>query len=125
MLALLLLWAATSDETTTTAAAIFTQLGAAGAVAAVLGLWQRDTAKQRDRLLAAQETQGPVLIEIRDAMRAHADAQRSSAEAQRAAADALAAVTAALTRVPSEAEVTRLRDALAAAERRRQEGAGG
>lgn len=125
MLLLVFLWAATTDDSTTAAAAIFTQLGTAGAVAAVLGLWQRDTAKQRDRLLAAQETQGPVLTEIRDAMRAHADAQRSSADAQKAAADAIAAVSAALSRIPSEAEVTRLRDALATAERRLQERRGG
>lgn len=120
-----MLWAATPSDSTTAAASIFTQLGTAGAVAAVLGLWQRDTAKQRDRLLAAQETQGPVLIEIRDAMRAHAEAQRSSAEAQRAAAEAITAVSAALNRIPSEGEVTRLRDALRAAERRLQERASG
>lgn len=122
---LYLLYAATNDVSDSTPLDLFTQLGTAGAVAIVLGLWQRDTAKQRDRLIAASETQTPVLIEIRDAMRVAAETQRASVDAQRAAAEAISAMSAALARAPSEAEVTRLRDALRAAERRLEGERGG
>lgn len=95
------------DDATTSP---FLQLGAFAAAAAALIMWQRDTARTRDRLQSAQEQSGPLLVEIRDAFRANTDALRASAEASKAISDSL-------SRIPTEAEVTRLRDALAASER--------
>jgi hypothetical protein len=90
----------------------FTSLGVAGVVAFVVWLWQRDTAKQRDRLQKSYEELNPILGDVRDAIRQSNDAHRASAEAHKAAADAL-------KHVPSEEVWTRLRVALEYAEDRR------
>lgn len=86
-------------------AALFTQLGAFGAAAVALFAWQRDTARQRDRLMEAVEHQGPILIEMRDAL-------RNTSETLRAASEAMISMAKSMERIPSEAEIVRLRDAL-------------
>lgn len=97
---------------------LFTQLGAFAAACVALVLWQRDTARQRDRLLDLEEKRGPLLVEVRDVM-------RQVLEVLRATSDATKSMAEALERVPSEAEITRLRDALAASEGRRRGTSGG
>lgn len=89
----------------------FTSLGAFTVAAAIGWAWLRDVSKQRDRLLQAVEQQGPILTEMRDVM-------RTNSETLRAAAEAMGDMAEALKRLPTEAEITRLRDALAAAEAR-------
>ena len=101
---------ATPDPTNPTS--WFTSLGVAGVVAFVVWLWQRDTAKQRDRLQASWEELTPVLGEVRDAIRQSNEVHKASAEAHKSAADAL-------SKVPPEDIWTRLRVALEYAEDRR------
>lgn len=83
----------------------FTQLGVAAAVAVVLYMWLRDVGKQRDRMIDIHDAWTPLLTEIRDAL-------RSLPQTQRDAAAALSKVAEALERVPTEAEMVRIRDAL-------------
>lgn len=87
----------------------FTSLGVAGVVAFVVWLWQRDTAKQRDRLQTSWEELTPVLGEVRDAIRQSNEVHKSSAEAHKSAAEAL-------RHVPPEDIWTRMRVALEYAE---------
>lgn len=94
-------------------ASLFTQLGAFAAAAVALFAWQRDTARQRDRLMEAVEHQGPILIEMRDAL-------RNTSDTLRAASEAMIAMAKSLERIPSETEIVRLRDALTRADNPRQ-----
>lgn len=87
----------------------FTSLGVAGVVSFVVWLWQRDTAKQRDRLQESWDEMSPILGEVRDAIRQSNEVHKASAEAHKAAADAL-------SHVPPEEIWTRLRVALEYAE---------
>lgn len=83
------------------------------AVAGFVGWsWLRDKSKQCERQMQALEQQGPILVEIARVI--------TQIEAtMRASTDAMAAMSEALhNRIPSEAELTRLRDALTAAELR-------
>ena len=89
----------------------FTSLGVAGVVALVVWLWQRDTARQRDRLQQTYEDLAPILGEVRDAIRQSNEAHKESAAAHKAAAEAL-------KHIPSEEVWTRLRVALEYAEDR-------
>src|SRR5688500_10104058 len=86
------------------------QFGAFGAAVLFLLMWRHDTAKDRDRLLAIVEAQQPILVETRDVL-------RTASETVRAAANAMQSMSESLQRVPSEAELTRLRVALEEAER--------
>lgn len=83
----------------------FASLGIAGIVALVVYLWQRDTAKQRDRLQQSYEALTPVLTEVLGAIKQSNEAHKDSAAANKAAA-------AALTHIPTEEMWTRLRVAL-------------
>lgn len=100
-------------ETTPDPISLATQLGVAAITVGLALAWQRDTAKQRDRAIATNESIAPVLVEIRDALRSNAQAFHESA-------DATTKATAALARGISEAEATRLRDALDRAEHRQR-----
>jgi hypothetical protein len=89
----------------------FTTLGAFAPAAAIGFYAWRDTKQQRDRAIAIVESVSPVLVEIRDIMRANPETLRAATEAMEAMAEALK------SRIPTEAETTRLRDALDRAER--------
>lgn len=91
-------------------ATLLTQFGAFGAAAAFLVAWLWDVRKDRNRLLTIVEQQQPILIETRDVL-------RTAAETVRAAGNAMQAMSEALPRLPTEAELTRLRVALEQAER--------
>lgn len=97
-------------------AGLIAQFGAFGAALAILFMWRLDTARERDRLLSIVEQQQPILVETRDVL-------RTASETVRAAATAMQAMSESLQRVPSEAELTRLRVALEAAERAAQRAA--
>ena len=114
VLSLISIWFAQVAPTSgSDATALVTQLGAFGSAALALYLWQRDTGKQRDRAMAVVEQQTPILVEMRDVM-------RSASENLRATASAMEAMSKLFERVPSEAEITRMRDALAIVEKRLQ-----
>lgn len=100
-------WAAADSPTDPTSVAVW--LGPFAAAAAFALLWIRDLVKSRDRMLDGFETQGPILTEIRDAL-------RTTAMTNQAATKAIEAMAEAMHRIPSEAEVTRLRDALQGAQ---------
>jgi LPXTG-motif cell wall-anchored protein len=104
-------WLAQAAPQTGDPATWLTGLGAFAAAAAVGYFGWRDAIKQRDRAIAIIEQHGPVLVEIRDIMRAHPETLRAATEAMEAMAEALK------SRIPTEAEVTRLRDALDRAEK--------
>lgn len=99
----------TSDPTS-----LFAVLGPFAAAAAALGFGWRDAAKQRDRAQdlaeAVVKSQTTILVEIRDALRTANLTQGVSTKAMETMAEAL-------HRIPSEAEIVRLRDALAATDR--------
>lgn len=109
-LAALLAQAEVPDPTNPTS--WFTSLGVAGVVAFVVWLWQRDTAKQRDRLQKSYEELNPILGDVRDAIRQSNEVHKESASAHKVAAEAL-------RNVPSEEVWTRLRVALEYEEARR------
>lgn len=94
-----------ATDNTQDPSSLFAQLGAFAAAAVALFAWQRDTAKQRDRLMEAVEHQGPILIEMRDAL-------RNTSETLRAASEAMISMAKSMERIPTEAEIVRLRDAL-------------
>lgn len=91
-------------------AGLVAQFGAFGAAVLFLFLWIMDVRKDRDRLMTIVEQQQPILVETRDVL-------RTASETVRAAAQAMQAMSEALQRVPTEAELTRLRVALEEAER--------
>lgn len=95
-----------------------TSLGVFAAAAPVVAFGWRDTIRQRDRAIAAAEACGPALAEQPEVLRANSEALRAASAAMAAMAEALK------SRVPSEAEITRMRDALDRAEARRTRGAG-
>lgn len=107
------IWAADAGGSTDPFAEV-TRLGVAGVAVGLALLWQRDTAKQRDRFADMVETQAkataPVLIEIRDVLRTVTSQSGASTKAMETMAEAV-------HRIPSEAEIVRLRDALAANDR--------
>jgi hypothetical protein len=82
-----------------------TSLGAFAAAAGALILWQRDTAKQRDRLLELEEQRGPLLNEMKNVMQANTQTLNAVAEALRVSAQTL-------TKVPSDVELIRWRDTM-------------
>lgn len=84
---------------------LFTSLGVGGVVAVVLYMWQRDTAKQRDRAVQVVEQLAPLIAEVRTAV-------QLSNEAHKASASAAKAVSESLQRVPSDEVLVRLRVAL-------------
>jgi hypothetical protein len=71
----------------------FTQLGIAGVVAGVVFLWQRDTAKQRDRErdlnIAANEGLVPVLHEVLATLRRSNEAHQAGTEAAKQLSEAI------------------------------------
>lgn len=84
---------------------LFTSLGVGGVVAIVLYLWQRDTAKQRDRAVTVVEQLAPLIAEVRTAVQLSNDAHRASAAAAHAMSESLA-------RVPTDEVLTRVKVAL-------------
>lgn len=105
------LWAV---DTTSDPTSLLALLGPFAAAAAALGYGWRDAAKQRDRAqnmcesLASAQT--PILAEIRDVL-------RTVTGTNVAATKAMEAMSEALRRIPTEAEIVRLRDALQQADR--------
>ena len=91
-------------------ASLFTSLGVGGVVAVVLYLWQRDTAKQRDRAVQIVEQLAPLIADVRNAV-------QISNEAHKAAAHAAQSMSEALSRVPSNETLTRVKIALEGVER--------
>ena len=90
---------------------LFTSLGVSGAVAVVLYLWQRDTAKQRDKAMESLATLQPLMVEIQHAL-------NKSNEAHVAGTEATKAITAALREMPAPEVWFRI---VAAIERRERE----
>jgi hypothetical protein len=93
---------------------LFTSLGVGGVVAVVLYLWQRDTAKQRDRAVSVVEQLAPLIAEVRTAVQLSNEAHRASASAAQSMSESLA-------RVPSDEVLTRLRVALERVERMQED----
>lgn len=83
----------------------FTSLGVAGIVAFVVWMWQRDTAKQRDRAQKSWEELNPVLSSVLEAIRQSTEAHKASIEAQKSTIDAIG-------NIPSVETWTRIKLAL-------------
>lgn len=112
MFSLIVLLVAAGEGPSSDPLTFFTSLGAFAAAAAVGLMWIKDIKGQRDRAMLAVEAQTPILVEIRDVM-------RSSHATLQSAADAMSAMSEALkTRIPTEADITRMRDALDEAAKR-------
>lgn len=97
--------AQTTDGVGSDPISVFTSLGVGGIVAVVLYLWQRDTAKQRDRAVQVVEQLAPLIAEVRTAV-------QLSNEAHKASAHAAQAMSESLQRVPSDEVLTRVKIAL-------------
>lgn len=70
-----------ADAPPTDPITLFFQLGISGVVAVVVWLWQRDTARQRDRLASQLEAMIAAYGELKAASVASAEAARASAAA--------------------------------------------
>lgn len=87
------------------------RLGVATVAVAIVLLWQRDTAKSRDRALSQLEAVQPLLIEVQHG-------QNRTIESHASVAEATKALIACLETLPKAEEVYRLRRALEDAERK-------
>lgn len=67
----------------------FLSLGVAGLLATMAMLWQRDTAKQRDRALDTLAQTQPLLEQIKEALVQSTEAHRAGIEASREASRAI------------------------------------
>lgn len=90
----------------------FTSLGVGGMVAVVMYLWQRDTAKQRDRAVELLEERTETLNHILTAIESSTQAHKDGTAAARAMTDLLGDM-------PTREEWFRLRQALEDSERGR------
>lgn len=101
----------TASPSEVTASSWLERIGVAAIAIVIMLMWQRDTAKSRDRAIAGLEAVQPVLQENIHVLKEGIDATKDTIEATKA-------LVAALQRIPDSDECYRLRRALEDAQRK-------
>lgn len=100
----------------------FTQLGAFGTAAAILWLWKSSESREKERLLNVLEAQTNLLSDIKRGVESNETALLSLNRTVEINTQALTRLTEVMGKMPTEAELVRMRDTLAEVNRRRNTG---